>query len=106
MKRDNFAGSRNCCAIWCSPVSFNETATVRPSRFNSANARSDARKSLRKSEKHRCLFAEGAARITMKRSECACSESMKIDRRMRAFAGSRHAMKLLFGIASSGIENS
>jgi hypothetical protein len=25
---------------------------------------------------------------------------------MRAFAGSRHAMKLLFAIASSGIENS
>ena len=52
-----------------------------------------------------CLFGEGAARIAMERAKCACRESMKIDRRMRTLDGSRHAMKLLFGIASSGIEN-
>jgi len=49
---------------------------------------------------------EGAAHIAMERAKCARSESMKIDRWMRAFAGIGHAMKLLFGIASSGIENS
>jgi hypothetical protein len=42
----------------------------------------------------------------MKGSECARSESMKIDRRMRTFVGSRRAIELLFRIASSGIENS
>src|SRR5436190_627062 len=57
-------------------------------------------------EKHRCVFGEGAVHITMKRCECGRSESMKIDRRMRALAGSRRAMKLLFAIVSSGIEKS
>ena len=51
MKRNNFARSHNCCAIWCSPVSFRETATMRPCFLRSYNARSDARKSLRKSNR-------------------------------------------------------
>jgi hypothetical protein len=41
----------------------------------------------------------------MKRAQRACSESMKIDRRMAAFAGSGHTMKFLLRIASPGIEN-
>ena len=42
----------------------------------------------------------------MKSSQRAGSESMKIDRRMRAFAGGRQIMKLLLRIASTRIENS
>jgi hypothetical protein len=42
----------------------------------------------------------------MKRAKCARSESMKIDRLVRAVAGTGHAVKLLFRIASAGIENS
>ena len=42
----------------------------------------------------------------MKSSQRACSESMKIDRRMRAFTRGRQIMKLLFRIASTRIENS
>src|SRR5215472_7328124 len=59
MKRDNSPGSRNCCAIWCSPVSFSETATVRPSFFKSLNARSDARKSLRNSRSTGVFLVQG-----------------------------------------------
>jgi hypothetical protein len=52
------------------------------------------------------VLGYSGSHIAMKSAKCARSESMKIDRRMRAFARSGHAMKLLFGIASSGIENS
>jgi hypothetical protein len=41
----------------------------------------------------------------MKRSGRARSESMEIDWWMRTFAGRGHGMKLLFPIASSGVEN-
>jgi len=41
----------------------------------------------------------------MKSSKRACSESMKIDRRMRAFTRGRQIMKLLFRIASTRIKN-
>ena len=42
----------------------------------------------------------------MKSSKRACSESMKIDRWMRAFAWPGQAIKTLFRIASTRIENS
>ena len=41
----------------------------------------------------------------MKSSKRARSKSMKIDRRMRALAGGRQIMKLLFRIASTRIKN-
>jgi hypothetical protein len=42
----------------------------------------------------------------MKGAQRARSKSMKIDRRMRAFAGITQVMKLLFLVASPWIENS
>jgi len=41
----------------------------------------------------------------MKSSARARSKSMKIDRRMRTFAGAGQLMKLLFLVASTGVEN-
>jgi hypothetical protein len=39
----------------------------------------------------------------MKRAQCTRSESMKINRWMRTFAGCRQTVKLLLRIAAAGI---
>ena len=41
----------------------------------------------------------------MKRAQRARRKSMEINWLMRAFAGGRHAVKLLFRVASSGVED-